>query len=41
MIVLTFIGKDRDSGYLKCPLLSVTGTLGTSTDFYCNDRDSG
>ena len=41
MLVLTFIGKDRDSGYLKCPLLSVIGTLGTSTDFYCNDRDSG
>ena len=41
MLVLTFIGKDRGSWYLKCPLLSVTGTLGTSTDFYCNDRDSG
>ena len=41
MLVLTFIGKDRDSRYLKCPHLSVTGTLGTSTDFYCNDRDSG
>ena len=41
MLVLTFIGKDRDSGYLKCPLVSVTGTLGISTDFSCDDRDSG
>ena len=40
MLVLTFIGKDRDSGYFKWPLLAVTGTLDYSTDFYCNDRDS-
>ena len=31
MLVLTLIGKDRDSGYLKLPPLSVTWTLGTST----------
>ena len=41
MLVLTFIGKDRESGYLKWPLLSVTWALGTRSDFYCNDRDSG
>ena len=29
MLVLTFIGKDRDSGDLKRPLSSITGTLDT------------
>ena len=32
ILLLTFSGYNRDSGYMYCPLMAMIGTLDTSTD---------